>query len=378
MSLDDQLGYFFSTNAANPADVKGNRSAFVPLDENAGYRLYDARTGEYVAEGVGAQGLQDVYSTAQNLSATGGTNADWRVEMRKPGSESWSTMARDKPKGDVLGTVADIGLPIAASFIPGVGPVLGAALGSAASSVAQGRSLENTLLRAGLSAGTAGLMSATGADQAIANALSPAVAPTVGETTSQVASEALAPTLNQIIVSGSRSALPAVVASGAGSLASSVLPDLTGTQVDVPEVPPTENQIIVRPPTPETLPVSGGLLATAPLATLPTETLPLTETKNSLLDDIIKYYSLGSIGLDALGGALGLGGGGGQAAAPYVSQLGPMPTFTRGGFTPYTGDYETYGFGPEFNFFGGPAPITPTAPAMGVIGPNTPVDTTLI
>jgi len=102
--------------------------------------------------------------------------------------------------------------------------------------------------------------------------------------------------------------------------------------------------------------------------------------KNSLLDEIIKYYSLGSIGLDALGGALGLGGGGGggQAAAPYVSQLGPMPTFTRGGFQPYTGDYETYGFGPEFNFFGGPAPITPTAPAMGVLGPNTPVDTTLI
>lgn len=103
------------------------------------------------------------------------------------------------------------------------------------------------------------------------------------------------------------------------------------------------------------------------------------ETGNSLLDEIIKYYSLGSIGLDALGGALGLGGGGGgQAAAPYVSQLGPMPTFTRGGFQPYTGDYETYGFGPEFNFFGGPAPITPTAPAMGVLGPNTPVDTTLI
>jgi len=79
-----------------------------------------------------------------------------------------------------------------------------------------------------------------------------------------------------------------------------------------------------------------------------------------------------------LGGVLGLGGGGGGATAPYVSQLGPMPTFTRGGFQPYTGDYETYGFGPEFNFFGGSAPITPTAPATGVLGPNTPVDTTLI
>jgi len=123
---------------------------------------------------------------------------------------------------------------------------------------------------------------------------------------------------------------------------------------------------------------TGGILRSGQTPTDGTTTM---ETGNSLLDEIIKYYSLGSIGLDALGGALGLGGGGGgggQAAAPYVSQLGPMPTFTRGGFQPYTGDYETYGFGPEFNFFGGPTPITPTAPAMGVLGPNTPVDTTLI
>jgi hypothetical protein len=120
---------------------------------------------------------------------------------------------------------------------------------------------------------------------------------------------------------------------------------------------------------------TGGILQSGQTPTDGTTTM---ETGGSLLDEIIKYYSLGSIGLDALGGALGLGGGGGQAAAPYVSQLGPMPTFTRGEFQPYTGDYETYGFGPEFNFFGGSAPITPTAPAMGVLGPNTPVDTTLI
>ncbi|MGA1073341.1 MAG: hypothetical protein ACO3S3_11830, partial [Pseudohongiellaceae bacterium] len=134
------------------------------------------------------------------------------------------------------------------------------------------------------------------------------------------------------------------------------------------------------------IPAAGVGAATLTPGTAPSEGVldeytGLEGGGNSLLDEIIKYYSLGSIGLDALGGALGLGGGGGgggQAAAPYVSQLGPMPTFTRGGFQPYTGDYETYGFGPEFNFFGGPAPITPTAPAMGVLGPNTPVDTTLI
>ena len=509
MSLDDQLGYFFSTNAANPADVKGNPSAFVPLDENAGYRLYDARTGQYVAEGVGAQGLQDVYSMAQNLSATGGTNADWRVEMRKSGSESWSTMARDKPKSDALGNilgdialgagvgllgaatgglglaavpaalaggaaggalsaaganVTDIALPVAGAMIPGVGPVLGATLGSAASSTAQGRSLEDTLLRAGLTAGTAGLMQGTGLGKDISSALG------VGQSAAESAiAQKAAEQAGNILVERS---LAPLIESGAGSVVSSVLPDLAGTQTGVPEVAPTENQIIVpgtRPsstfakavepfasgvanalgsdgiPTTEGEPIiveetrptvdeasspefMAGLAGAAAGAGVPTtegkpiivegpllEPMPGAEeligaatvgsvaagalptggilqsgqtptdgtttmgTGISLLDEIIKYYSLGSIGLDALGGVLGLGGGGGGGAtAPYVSQLGPMPTFTRGEFQPYTGDYETYGFGPEFNFFGGSAPITPTAPATGVLGPNTPVDTTLI
>jgi hypothetical protein len=430
MSLDDQLGYFFSTNAANPADVKGNRSAFVPLDENAGYRLYDARTGEYVAEGVGAQGLQDVYSTAQNLSATGGTNADWRVEMRKPGSESWSTMARDKPKGDVLGTVADIALPVVGAALAGP---LGAAAGSGLSSVAQGRSLEDTLLRSAISAGAsaAGGSLLGGAAPSAGTAAGQAAGEVAGQAASEAALNVVGPS---IIVEAAKQAAPSVAGTVLGGAAGGAL-----ANVVTPPSPPTENQIIVRAP--ETLPISDGLLATAPLAapvvaatlpTTPTTTAPevpptenqivveaprlqpmpgaeeligaatvgsvaagalptggilqsgqtptdgttTMETGNSLLDEIIKYYSLGSIGLDALGGVLG--GGGGQAAAPYVSQLGPMPTFTRGGFQPYTGDYETYGFGPEFNFFGGAAPITPTAPAMGVLGPNTPVDTTLI
>jgi hypothetical protein len=323
MSLDDQLGYFFSTNAANPADVKGNRSAFVPLDENAGYRLYDARTGQYVAEGVGAQGLQDVYSTAQNLSATGGTNADWRVEMRKPGSESWSTMARDKPKSDALGNilgdvalgagvgllgaatgglglaaapaalaggaaggalsaaganVTDIALPVAGAMIPGVGPVLGSTLGSAASSTAQGRSLEDTLLRAGLTAGTAGLMQGTGLGQDISSALG------VGQSAAESAiAQKAAEQAGNILVE--RSVAP-LIESGAGSLVSSVLPDLTGTQIDVPEVAPTENQIIV----PGTRPSSTFAKAVEPVVSgvanaLGPDVIPTTEGKPIIVSE---------------------------------------------------------------------------------------------
>jgi hypothetical protein len=94
------------------------------------------------------------------------------------------------------------------------------------------------------------------------------------------------------------------------------------------------------------------------------------DSGNSLLDEIIKYYTLASGGLDLLGGALGGGGGGGAGRmTPYVSQLGPMPTFTRGAFTPFGGDYETYGFGPEFNFFGGAPTPVPSAPAFGLLPP---------
>jgi hypothetical protein len=92
------------------------------------------------------------------------------------------------------------------------------------------------------------------------------------------------------------------------------------------------------------------------------------DTKNSLLDEIIKYYALASGGLDLLGGALG-GRGSSGAGTPYTSQLGPMPTFGRSAFTPFTGDYETYGFGPEWNFFGGTPPPTPSGPPAGILPP---------
>ena len=268
MSLDDQLGYFFSTNAANPADVKGNRSAFVPLDENAGYRLYDARTGQYVAEGVGAQGLQDVYSTAQNLSATGGTNADWRVEMRKPGSESWSTMARDKPKGDVLGTVADIALPAIGAALAGplgIAAPIAAAAGSGLSSVAQGRSLKNTLLRAGLTAGATAAggsllgEAAGGAGESVTGGLldTGGILPTVGggfsATLGGAAGSSVGGALGSvgtpIIVTGTKAAAPSVAGSllggatgsGLGSLATNV----TSTSPTQPPSAPEGNVIEV-------------------------------------------------------------------------------------------------------------------------------------
>lgn len=445
-SLDDQPGYFFSTNAGNAADVRGNRSAFVPLDDNASYRLFNASTGEYISEGQGAQGLQDVYSAAQNLSATQGSNADWRVEMLSPGSDDWSTMARDRPSSGVLGTIADIGLPIAASFIPGVGPVLGAALGSAASSVAQGRSLENTLLRSALSAGASaagGALlggAAPGASESVTGGLLPTggILPTVGggfSATLGPATGSLASSAVPIVVSGGRATAPSVAGALAGGLGGGAAGSVVGSGGSPPEEPivvtgdltgraiePIDPNVISRlgpgmgsltpegdfitverrRPTsgpnisPEDVLPSLATIGSVPLATLrsiaggnlptggilesglqPTDGTATLEGGRGLLANIARYYGLGSLGVDALGGllgALGVGGGGGGAVSPYSGTLGPVPTFTRGQFTPYTGDYETYGFGPEFDFFSGQPTVAPTAPEVGILGPGTPVE----
>jgi hypothetical protein len=146
-----------------------------------------------------------------------------------------------------------------------------------------------------------------------------------------------------------------------------VLPNLIPSSVPTPDVTP---EIVVtgeRPPLPEGF--DPGPIAPVLPNLIPNSVPTPNLNGNSLLDEIIKYYTLGSGALDLLGGALG---GGGAATTPYVSQLGPAPAFSRGAFTPFTGDYETYGFGPEFNFFGGaPAPApTPTAPDMSILPPR--------
>jgi hypothetical protein len=171
-------------------------------------------------------------------------------------------------------------------------------------------------------------------------------------------------------------------------------PSLLPPPSPAPEPAVPEGEIVVEAETPTPTPVAPVVppppvpTINAPASEIATETPPETVEEaqtdseqppgNSLLDEIIKYYTLGSFGLDALGGLLG-GSGSGGTTTPYVSQLGAMPTFARGGYQPYTGDYETYGFGPEFNFFGGPATMT-TGPgqAASLLNPALPVNNTVV
>lgn len=169
-TLGDQQGYYFTTNAGRAAKTKASPSGFVALNPNAQYRLVNERgKNQVVASGTGEGGLQSAYQIAQQLSAEQGKKADWKLEVFDPAVGKWVVQADDDPKGSILGTIADIALPLAgAVLLPGVGGALGGALGaglgaaggSTLSSVAQGRSLGDTLMRAGLSGVTAGGLSA--------------------------------------------------------------------------------------------------------------------------------------------------------------------------------------------------------------------------
>lgn len=218
-----QQGFYFYTDKGRLAGY-GGKGGFIAVDPNAQYRMWDERgKNKVIVSGTGQDALQQIYNTANQFNKEQGKKANWGIERLNPATGKWERVAENDPAKNIGGKIADIALPVAASFIPGVGPVLGAALGSAASSVAQGRSLENTLMRAGLSAATAGAMKLTGVDKAISGALNNVIAPTVSEATKTGLQKAAEAGLNEIIVSGTRSAIPAIVSGAVGSGLSSQL-----------------------------------------------------------------------------------------------------------------------------------------------------------
>lgn len=402
---------------------RGAMGGFAIPIPGATYALIDNKTGKVITSGTGQAGLEQVWQAANDRSADMGKKANWSVVGVDPTSGREFSVAKDTPPASALGVAADFVLPAIGGALAGP---LGAAAGSGVSSVAQGRSLGDTLLRAGITAGTA---AAIGAAPGMDTAAGSKVGSVVGSTAASKAS----PVLGEIVVPFFKSAVPAFVGSGAGGALSNLAGMTPGKGADFADrvfeqpanpavqvdpsgnivvsgsrIPVTgavdaalpasgiigaagagsvltgtqrvpENEIIVRDTKQPTsfdggippLPVGfnpGPLGSTLPDMTKTPVDVPNPAEKNSLLDEIIKYYGLASTGLDLLGSAFG--GGGAGRMTPYASQLGPMPTFTRGPFTPFGGDYETYGFGPEFNFFGGAPAPTPTGPAMGILPPR--------
>lgn len=244
IGADGAQGYQFITDRGRAAGYGSNKSGFIVADPNAQYRMFDERgKNKVVAEGTGLDALKNIYGLANQFNKEQGKKANYGIERLNPATGKWERIVENDPAKNVVGKIADIALPVAASFIPGVGPVLGAALGSGLSSVAQGRSLKDTLLRSGLSAATAGAMGLTGADKAISGALSSAFAPAAGEVARTAAQKAA----EGIIVSGARSALPAVISSavggGLGSQLASMAPGQGANRADFfqqPTTPPVQ------------------------------------------------------------------------------------------------------------------------------------------
>lgn len=196
------------------------------VGEGQEVRVVDAG-GNVIFSGAGAEGANRAVAVAQSLSDELGGNADFKIQTGERtinpdgsvGGTRYIDVARAAPSQSGLGFLADYVLPYAATFIPGVGPVLGAALGAGASSAAQGRSLQDTLTRAAIAAGTAGLVQGTQLDKTIGGALSNTGGQAAGQAAGRVGAQALGATGGDIVVSG----LSKAVQAAGGALGSAAL-----------------------------------------------------------------------------------------------------------------------------------------------------------
>jgi hypothetical protein len=389
------------SNKGNPTGrMGGNVFAVTP---NQPVRLVDLNTKKVIFEGTGVDAAREATRLGQSITDARGNKAAYDIQTADP-SGAYVTVANEKRNKSVLGQIADVALPIAAGFIPGIGPVLGAALGSAASSVAQGRSLENTLLRAGLSAGGSALggqlfgqvgsgasapMTGINADL-IPNALQGL---NFGSLASASIPAAVGGAAGDILVNAARNAASNAIGSAAGSAVGSSIPSLINSPSAMPEdivvtgreqptlnpsgalgsvssvinpLPSMPDEIVVTGTRPQEQNI-GGVLGQVLGGTLGGTVNPLPSTFSattppSTNDGVLgtgltipELLSIGGIGADLLQSLLAGGGGTGTGTGtPYVSPFGTGVGFARGQdmrANPNITDYERYGFGPEAMFF---------------------------
>ncbi len=164
-------GLMFKTDKGASAGYGKGSSGYVAFDPNAQYRMWDERgKNKIVSSGTGETGLRSIYELANQFNTEQGKKANYGIERLNPATGKWERILENDPAKNIVGKIADIGLPIlGAALMPLTGGLsgalaagLGAAGGSVLSSVAQGRSLKDTLLRGGITGLTAGALSAGG------------------------------------------------------------------------------------------------------------------------------------------------------------------------------------------------------------------------
>ena len=263
----DQQGYYFVTNKGKAAKTKASKSGFIPLNPNWQYRIVNERgKNQVVASGTGEQGLQDVYSTAQRLSAEQGKKANWKVEVFDPSVGSWKVYADDDPPGSDLGVAGKIlgtALPLATLAIPGLNVAstiaLGTALGGAGAAIAGRDPLKGAVMGGLSSAGGQILGPALGRGLDIGSQAAGAIGTGIGATVGGVAT---GQSIEDALKGGALSGLSSYAA---GSLANELRAQNTsggggggGGSSRAPIITDTGMTLFGSAPTQVSLPVSMG------------------------------------------------------------------------------------------------------------------------
>jgi len=298
------------SNKGNPTGILQDNTFRVQNAQEV--RIVDNK-GNVLFSGIGPDAARQAVALGQSISDEKGNKAGWTIQTGERtintdgsvGPMRYYDVANEKVNKSVLGKIADIALPVAASFIPGVGPVLGAAIGSTASSVAQGRSLENTLLRAGLAAGGSALGGqvfggvAPGSDAAI-NAVTNSAVQNAVNAGAQAGASALGSVygsatgslIDDIIVTALQKSAPSATGGAIGTAATSLIPSpFDGAQLS--NVAPAQTQPAPVEPAPVAYtPPPEEIIATAirqPASTAVSNIFPAVTggISNTLLDQVI-------------------------------------------------------------------------------------------
>ncbi len=271
------------------SEKRGNRPLTVTPETPV--FLYDNKTKQVIASGIGKEGADAVAAAVSNLAAKD-SKAWWDIYTGPPGATDSSQfkVAVNDPKNksfgerflNAMGTI----LPIAVSFIPGIGQLsLGAKIGAGVATGAASSALKGQdILKGGLIGGaTAGLMSAPvlSGGKNLSGVIGGALekVPLVGDALKDVTgalNKAGGSTWNQaaneIVTTATKSAAAPLVDKAAAALIGSAAfqPDLSGLdqlsfQYGLPEVsqqPPVEEEgvastVIGRKPS-DLAPIAGG------------------------------------------------------------------------------------------------------------------------
>ncbi len=260
---DGQPGFQFTTDRGRQAGYGKGNTGFIAADPNAQYRMTDERgKNRVVVEGTGVDALRQIYNTANQFNKEQGRKANYGIERLNPATGQWERVAENDPAKNVVGKIADIGLPVlGAALMPLTGGLsgalaagLGAAGGSVLSSVVQGRSLEDTLLRGGITGLTAGALS--GAGNAIGGSLAGGGA---GGGAGSTIGSAVAPVIdaagNMVLTGAAGSALGAGLGAGIGAAGGSALASAVNAAQPAP--PPAQTPTAPAVPTPSPLDTVG-------------------------------------------------------------------------------------------------------------------------